>query len=60
MGNKVAVCLCSFDYVVMMVLVYLELCTCGCEVRVHSNDRRMDDLRPREPVQIILVAMNET
>ena len=33
-GNKVAVCLCLFDYVVVVVEVCLELCTRGCEVRV--------------------------
>jgi len=32
--NKVAVCLCLFDCVVVMVAVYLELRTRGCEVRV--------------------------
>jgi len=34
MGNEVADCLYSFDRVVVMVEVCLELCTRGCDVRV--------------------------
>ena len=41
MGNKVAVCLFPFDCVVVMVAGYMELCTRGCEVRVHV--RRSED-----------------
>ena len=40
-GNRVAVRLCPFNCVAVMVAVYLELCTRGCEVRVHF--RRSED-----------------
>ena len=38
MGNKVAVCLCLSDCVVVMIAVCLELCTRRCEVRKRSED----------------------
>jgi len=62
MGNEVAVCLGTFDRVVVMVEVCLELCTRGCDARVRVrlvDDRKMDDPRPRELVRSISVVMKE-